>query len=375
MEIIIHRGTHQIGGCVTEIKTEEARIIIDMGTPLPGSKTENELGAAEEEVIALPGVTVPVAMDGEADKNENAQMIKSQTCDAVFITHYHGDHIGRIDTLLPEIPLYMGEAAGNIYSIYCNRTDQAEKMSRLHDAHFYTAGQPIQIKDITVTPLLTSHSALDAYMLLIEAEGKTVLHTGDFSLHGYEGKKWLEGITKCLANKNITSIDYLICEGTMLPDQKRTSPTEMDVIGQIDTLMKKYKKVFVLCSSTHIDRIAAFYHHRNYHAPMVSDLYQNTVLQYVTNTYGKSDYFYMWSGYLKEGPAKNEYLCDFLKPYKITAFIHAGGHALPEELKEFVDAVDPAHIIPIHTEHPDAMRELLPEREIVLLEDGNVLKI
>ena len=62
MEIIIHRGTHQIGGCVTEIKTEEARIIIDMGTPLPGSKTENELGAAEEEVIALPGVTVPVVL-------------------------------------------------------------------------------------------------------------------------------------------------------------------------------------------------------------------------------------------------------------------------------------------------------------------------
>ena len=83
----------------------------------------------------------------------------------------------------------------------------------------------------------------------------------------------------------------------------------------------------------------------------------------------------MWSGYLKEGPAKNEYLCDFLKPYKITAFIHAGGHALPEEIKEFVDAVNPAHIIPIHTEHPDAMRELLPEREIVLPEDGNVLQI
>ena len=433
MEIIIHRGTHQIGGCVTEIKTEEARIIIDMGTPLPGSKTENELGAAEEEVIALPGVTVPVVMDGEADKNENGQMIKSQTCDAVFITHYHGDHIGRIDTLLPELPLYMGEAAGNIYSIYCNRTDQAEKVNRLHDAHFYKPGRSIQIKDITVTPLLTSHSALDAYMLLIEAEGKTVLHTGDFSLHGVEGKKWLEAVKKHLEEKNITSIDYLICEGTMLPDQKRTSPTEMDVIGQIDTLMKKYKKIFVLCSSTHIDRIAEFYHYRNYHAPMVSDLYQNIILQYVTKNYGNTKPFYrikdayayfpdyvkaienpklqdwmdergfvalirpnywskwmlehyydekdsaivysMWSGYLKEGPAKNEYLCDFLKPYKITAFIHAGGHALPEEIKEFVDTVNPSHIIPIHTEHPDAMRELLPEREIELLEDGNVLQI
>ena len=64
-----------------------------------------------------------------------------------------------------------------------------------------------------------------------------------------------------------------------------------------------------------------------------------------------------------------------VRPYKITAFIHAGGHALPEEIKEFTDAVNPAHVIPIHTEHPDAMRELLPERDIVLLEDKDILKL
>ena len=417
MEIIIHRGTHQIGGCVTEIRTEEARIVIDMGTPLPGSKTENEFNVTEENEIALSGVTVPL--------NQGSDDVKP--CDGVFITHYHGDHIGMIDTLLPEIPLFIGPAAKEIYGIYCKRTNQTEKVNRLQAAHTYTAGQPIQIKNITVTPLLTSHSALDAYMLLVEAEGKTVLHTGDFSLHGYEGKKWLDAVKKHLEEKNIASIDYLICEGTMLPDQKRTSPTEMDVLAQIDTLMKKYKKVFVLCSSTHIDRIAEFYHHRNYRNPLVSDLYQNIILQYVTETYGKTEYFYripyaypyskknqklldlmdkygfvalvrpnywskwmldhyyaekdsaivysMWSGYLKEGPAKNEYLCEFLKPYKITAFIHAGGHVLPEEIKEFVDTVNPSHIIPIHTEHPDAMRELLPEREIVLPEDGDELQI
>ena len=31
MEIIIHRGTHQIGGCATEIRTSQSRIIIDFG--------------------------------------------------------------------------------------------------------------------------------------------------------------------------------------------------------------------------------------------------------------------------------------------------------------------------------------------------------
>ena len=99
------------------------------------------------------------------------------------------------------------------------------------------------------------------------------------------------------------------------------------------------------------------------------------MLEHYYNEKDSAIVYSMWSGYLKEGPARNEHLCDFLKPYKITAFVHAGGHALPEEIKEFVDAVNPVHIIPVHTEHPDAMRELLPEREIMLLKDGNVLKI
>ena len=67
----------------------------------------------------------------------------------------------------------------------------------------------------------------------------------------------------------------------------------------------------------------------------------------------------MWSGYLKEGPAS----------------VHAGGHALPQEIKEFVKAVNPLHVIPIHTEHPEAMGELLPDRDILLLEDKETLPV
>lgn len=35
MQIKIHRGVNQIGGCVTEIKSKKARILIDVGTNLP----------------------------------------------------------------------------------------------------------------------------------------------------------------------------------------------------------------------------------------------------------------------------------------------------------------------------------------------------
>lgn len=37
--------------------------------------------------------------------------------------------------------------------------------------------EPVQIKDITVTPYTVDHSAYGAFMFLIQADGKKVLHT------------------------------------------------------------------------------------------------------------------------------------------------------------------------------------------------------
>ena len=37
MNIKVHRGIDQIGGCITEIATKDAKIFIDLGSNLPGS--------------------------------------------------------------------------------------------------------------------------------------------------------------------------------------------------------------------------------------------------------------------------------------------------------------------------------------------------
>ena len=38
MKITIHRGTDQIGGCVTEYENEGWRLFVDYGEQLPGAK-------------------------------------------------------------------------------------------------------------------------------------------------------------------------------------------------------------------------------------------------------------------------------------------------------------------------------------------------
>jgi len=76
MKIIIHRGTQQTEGCVTEIKTDNAQIFIDMGAELPGTSSCDDF-----------------QIDGVTSGRPN--------CDAIFITHYHGDHVGLYRKILP----------------------------------------------------------------------------------------------------------------------------------------------------------------------------------------------------------------------------------------------------------------------------------
>jgi ribonuclease J len=73
MKLIIHRGTKQIGGCVVEVENNGYKVFIDYGEQLPGTETDENI------LPPIEGLTT-----GDASKR------------ALFITHYHGDHIGAI---------------------------------------------------------------------------------------------------------------------------------------------------------------------------------------------------------------------------------------------------------------------------------------
>lgn len=69
MDITIHRGTRQIGGCVTEIATANARIIIDFGAELPrNEEPSNPLaiegltyGNASYDAVFLPIIMATIS--------------------------------------------------------------------------------------------------------------------------------------------------------------------------------------------------------------------------------------------------------------------------------------------------------------------------
>lgn len=84
--------------------------------------------------------------------------------------------MGRINEILPEIPVYLSNTSRAIYERVFVFSKSKGNITRptinLGD------GKPIKIKDLTLTSYVIDHSAYDARMTLIEtADGKRILHT------------------------------------------------------------------------------------------------------------------------------------------------------------------------------------------------------
>ena len=386
MKIKIHRGTHQIGGSAIEISTASTRIILDFG---------NELSLDEKYIpinLDIDGVT-----KGLPD------------CDGIVISHYHMDHLGQLTSALPAIPLYMGELSKEIALIGAEYQDRCLYL-RLLGANTFRGGDAFSIGDIRIRPLVIDHSAADSYMFVIEAEGKRVLYTGDFRMHGLR-----HHILDQLVNTYIGEVDVLITEGTSFSRDADKYISEAAVLDDISSYIQDGKYVFVMCSSTNIDRIMGIWQNMPTDKVLICDAYQKRILDTViNNVYYKSslyrrhdsplvlnkgsypkyymdhgfvslvrgtenfisqikefpkDYvriiYSMWTGYIEENLA----LKTLLETYP-TYLCHASGHVSKDDLIKFIELVNPDAIIPVHTDNPKRLEELVPHRNVYIVNDN-----
>ncbi len=379
MEVHIIRGQNQIGGSIIEVCSSTTKIILETGSEL-GEKTP-----------IIPKV------DG---------LFQGKPLyDAVLITHYHGDHIGLLESVLSEIPVYMGEKAFHIYQAangYLNKPV-------ISPVCFFHAGEEIDIGDIKVVPLLCDHSAFDSYMLLLSSEGKTMLYTGDFRANG---RKHFPSLLK-----RLPKIDILITEGTTLSRPHLDTLTEQDLEENAIRCISKLsdEPVFIFMAATNIDRLVTMYRiAKRTQRIFLEDVYTATIAsaagdnipnpqsfcdvktfltaptekQYAIlqrydrakigraeiskkrfimcvrpsmkayleklNNYisfqGGCLFYSMWDGYMA-----NEDVSGFLQYMKEKGVsieqLHTSGHADMETIDRVIEQTKPRYILPVHTEN------------------------
>ena len=377
------RGANQIGGSIIEIASATTRLILDAGAEL------------EEPSPATPP-PIPDLFDRPG-------------YDAVFVSHYHADHVGLAGRVHPGIPVYIGEK-----SLAVLRAEARYTGKPAPDCRTFQSGEAVHVGGITVTPILCDHSAFDAHAILLECGGETVLYTGDFRANG---RKNFGAMLRRLPAK----VDALICEGTALshPGNEPHEPEE-DLQARIEALLRERKgPAFVLCPGTNIDRIVTVYKAaHNTGRILLQDLY----MAEITSTLGQwneipnprkfpdvsvfitrgGDRLYemlcgygdkkigkaaiaklpgfvmcvrsamgnylqklseqvsfaggtliysMWEGYRKQ-PAMADFLarCAALGLEIVT--LHTSGHADKATIEKLIARTHPEKIVPVHTENP-----------------------
>jgi len=399
MEINIIRGQNQIGGSIIEISSKSTKIILDIGSNL------------EDKEIVVPEI------DG---------LFKGKAkYDGVLISHYHSDHVGLATRILPEIQIYMGEKSYEIYKV----SNEYMEKEYLKEPKIFKGEEEFFIGDIKITPYLCDHSAFDAYMFLLDCEGKKILYTGDFRSNG---RKSFEPLLR-----KLPKVDVLITEGTNLLNNKigKINLTEKELEKKgIEILEGNDRPVFVLMAATNIDRIVTFYKIANAtkrlflldtYAGLITDTVGGNIPnprtffnvrmfltnqnkykileKYPKNKIGRKGivnsnfmmcirssmkqylekypeefsfesctlFYSMWEGYKKEKNTK-EFL-EFMeeKGVKIIS-LHTSGHADEKDFDKLIKKVEPKIIIPVHTENSEWFKRY-EKCEVIC--DKNIIRI
>jgi len=252
MQIIIHRGTHQIGGSCVEIESDGTRILLDFGMPLQGlSGTDfNECSIEGKSVDKLIKENILFDIKGLYKDFE-------PSINAVFISHSHKDHYGFLPYINPKIPVYMSKGAYELVRAL-NIFLPESKRTNVNKPVFLRHNRIVEIGGFQIKPYLVDHSGFDAMGFLITevATCKTILYTGDFRAGGWTKKRFDDFISKPPKR-----VDCLLMEGTMLAREGGKYPDEQAVVKGVVNAIKESENtvVPVYCSGQNIDRIVSLY--------------------------------------------------------------------------------------------------------------------
>jgi len=418
MRLIIHRGSHEVGGSCVELNYNGTTILLDVGLPL-----DYNFNVDPETISPQP------LFDNL--KNGNKKI------DAVILSHAHLDHYGLAGMLPHGVPVYCGKASSELMAITSQKSPEKAQPLELK---FFKAWKEFQVGAFLVTPYLMDHSAFDAYGFLISAGDKSLFYTGDFRGHGRKAKL-LDRLVQ-----NPPKTNALLMEGTLVGERtNELTITEQDLENQFVNAIKKTPGiVLVTTSSQNIDRIVTIFkatiltdrkliidfytaeildrlkpyaklpqaswskvkvcypqllarrfeklglddilvrHRQNgIKWTQIKKIEHNAVMliragflydiKRFLNLEDATWIYSLWSGYFERSkPLRNlkSHLEDKGVRYE---YLHTSGHAKLEDLKKLVDAMAPEMVIPIHSFYPDKFKDYFPNVRIV--DDGEIVNL
>lgn len=251
MRFRIHRAADEIGGNCIEVQADGKSLVLDLGQPLVADR---------QNPAFLP--KLPALHTGS-----------DPSFLGVVLSHPHQDHYGLLSCAHPSLPVFLGEGAARLLraaAFFTRSSDIKQPVNTYRSQEPFTAGP------FSITPLLVDHSAYDAHALVVEANGRKLLYSGDFRMHGRKSRQM-----KALMAKPPVGIDVLLMEGTVLGREDEDAPVSETALetGITNSLQTCRGLCLAYFSAQSIDRLVTFYRAaRRAGRTLVVDLYTACIL-------------------------------------------------------------------------------------------------
>jgi ribonuclease J len=255
-------GIDEIGGNCFVVEDKDTRLLLDFGMrySLKQKYFEEYLkprsASGIEDVLTLG--LIPNRL--ELYRADLLRMLGKKASpepyvDGVLLSHIHYDHSANISYLDERVPIY----SSNITELYAKTL--IETGTRNIETEVYNfkprpllnqgappvvrifktfdPGAEFKVGSIRVHSFPVDHSVAGATSYLLECSDSSLVYTGDLRLHGPFGSQTRQSLDRIASEEP----DLLLCEGTRIDDDDRSS--EADVKKKVLRVVRKCKQLIV----------------------------------------------------------------------------------------------------------------------------------
>lgn len=423
--VTFYNGLNTIGGPMIEVAYNKSHILFDLGEVY---RPELGLTLKDENYATLIKYQLIGNVNNFFDEQVTGKKIDHTRWkhSAAYISHLHLDHSKALNLLDPSIPLFAGSITARMLPVL-NENGTFLLPARNHKASYTRKiiaaeyRKPIKIGDIIMEIWPSDHDAYGATGLIIHTPDKKISFTGDIRLHGYH-PDWVHAyLAACRGS------DMFISEGTGVswPEEEENKnneeffgpKNEIELIQKIIALQKDNpkrqitfntyptnverllriiaespRKVVLYATRAHMLKKALNKDFAYYYLPgekKIFDLIPEQEVPYkkllhddheflwqVVADYNKllAGGLYIHSNAEPLGdfdPAYRPFIEQFKKNNIEFKALRCSGHADKTELAEIISEVQPGILIPVHTLHPELVKNpygkrILPKRDQIV---------
>jgi ribonuclease J len=252
-------GVGEIGGNKVLLEDGGTRVLLDFGSGFSdgsnyfdGSIAPRSVNGAGDlfEFGLLP--ELPGLYSEQALQNTHLKY-KEPEIDAVVLSHYHWDHMGRITYIDPKVPVYCGETTALIHEAY---SEASGSPLDGHELKKFRTGDRFKVGSLEFQPIHVDHSIPGAYGFVVYTSEGALAYSGDFRFHGPAGSMTSDFVSAAKASKPA----LLLTEGTRVrADDTTANMSEKSVLEEATKAVKGSDKlVMSTFRGNDTDRINTF---------------------------------------------------------------------------------------------------------------------